>query len=79
MTSSASRGPYLVRARRPPSQGWKTFLRSHAAGIAAIDLFVVRTVSLKLLFGLVIFAARWLSKELNPALAANRSGLPIPG
>jgi hypothetical protein len=31
-----------------------TFLRNHAAGIASIDLFVVRTISFKLLYGLVI-------------------------
>jgi transposase InsO family protein len=40
--------------RRPRSQGWKTFLRNHAAGIASLDLFVVRTISFKLLYGLVI-------------------------
>jgi transposase InsO family protein len=45
---------YMVRHRRPPSQGWKTFLRNHAAGIASLDLFVVRTISFKLLYGLVI-------------------------
>jgi transposase InsO family protein len=45
---------YLVRRRRSPSQGWKTFLRNHAAGIASLDLFVVRTISFKLLYGLVI-------------------------
>src|ERR1700731_2331688 len=45
---------YMVRCRRPPSQGWKTFLRNHAAGIASLDLFVVRTISFKLLYGLVI-------------------------
>jgi hypothetical protein len=28
--------PYMVRRHRPPSQGWKTFLRNHAAGIAAV-------------------------------------------
>ena len=38
-------GRYMVRRRRPPSQGWKTFLRNHAAGIASLDLFVVRTIS----------------------------------
>jgi hypothetical protein len=32
---------YMARRRGPPSQGWKTFLRNHADGIAAIDLFVV--------------------------------------
>jgi transposase InsO family protein len=47
-------GRYMVRRRRPPSQGWKTFLRNHADGIASLDLFVVRTISFKLLYGLVI-------------------------
>jgi hypothetical protein len=41
-------------ARVPPSQGWKTFLRNHADGIVAMDLFVVPTVSFRLLFGLLI-------------------------
>ena len=47
-------GRYMVRRRRPPSQGWKTFLRNHIDGIASPDLFVVRTISFKLLYGLVI-------------------------
>ncbi|HLM79751.1 MAG TPA: hypothetical protein VE957_23085 [Terriglobales bacterium] len=45
---------YMARRQGPPSQGWKTFLRNHAAGIASVDLFVVRTISFKLLYGLVI-------------------------
>lgn len=45
---------YMARRRRPPSQGWKTFLRNHADGIAAMDLFVVPTVSFRLLYGLLI-------------------------
>ena len=45
---------YMTRRQGPPSQGWKTFLRNHAAGIASVDLFVVRTISFKLLYGLVI-------------------------
>ena len=40
---------YMVRPRRPPSQGWKTFLRNHADGIASMDLFVVPTISFQLL------------------------------
>jgi hypothetical protein len=39
----------MSRGAGPPSQGWKTFLRNHAAGISSIDLFVVRTISFKLL------------------------------
>jgi transposase InsO family protein len=45
---------YMMRRLGPPSQGWKTFLRNHADGIASLDLFVVRTISFKLLYGLVI-------------------------
>ncbi len=45
---------YMTKRQGPPSQSWKTFLRNHAAGIASIDLFVVRTISFKLLYGLVI-------------------------
>src|SRR6266849_7787403 len=45
---------YMTRKQGPLSEGWKTFLRNHIAGIASIDLFVVRTISFKLLYGLVI-------------------------
>lgn len=52
--SESTVGRYTIRIGRPRSQGWKTFLRNHAPGIAATDLFVVRTISFKLLYGLVI-------------------------
>jgi hypothetical protein len=45
---------YMARRRDPPSQGWKTFLHNHAGGIAAMDLFVVPTISFRLLYGLLI-------------------------
>jgi hypothetical protein len=47
---------YMARRRGPPSQGWKTFLRNHADGVAAMDLFVVPTVSFRLLYGLLIMS-----------------------
>jgi Integrase core domain len=75
---------YMVRTRRPPSQGWKTFLRNHADSIAAIDLFVVPTVSFRLLYGLLIMGhvrrqilwlgvtahptAEWIANQLTQAL-----------
>jgi hypothetical protein len=40
---------YMVRGRSP-SQGWKTFFRNHAQAIAAIDLFVVPTLTFERLF-----------------------------
>jgi transposase InsO family protein len=52
--SESTVGRYMIKIGRPRSQGWKTFLRNQAAGIAALDLFVVRTISFKLLYGLVI-------------------------
>ncbi len=45
---------YMTRRQGPPSQSWKTFLRNHAAGIASIDLFVVRSICFKLLYGLIV-------------------------
>jgi hypothetical protein len=31
--------------RRPPSQRWRTFLSNNADGIAAVDLFVLPTIT----------------------------------
>src|ERR1700746_2213425 len=45
---------YMARRRGPPSQGWQTFLHNHADGIAAMDLFVVPTITFRLLYGLLI-------------------------
>jgi transposase InsO family protein len=45
---------YMVKRREPSSQGWKTFLHNHADGIAAMDLFVVPTISFRLLYGFLI-------------------------
>jgi hypothetical protein len=45
---------YMARRRRPPSQGWKTFLLNHADGIASMDLFLVPTISFRLLYGVLI-------------------------
>jgi hypothetical protein len=40
---------YMARRRGSPSQGWKTFLNDSADGVAAMDLFVVPTISFHLL------------------------------
>jgi hypothetical protein len=62
---------YMARRRRPPSQGWKTFLHNHADAIAAIDMFVVPTISFGLLYGLVILRQSrrellWLGVTAHP-------------
>ena len=48
------RGQIYGAEKGPPSQGWKAFLRNHADGIVAMDLFVVPTISFRLLYGLLI-------------------------
>jgi transposase InsO family protein len=74
---------YMARRRGPPSQGWKTFLRNHADGIAAMDLFVVPTISFRPLYGLLIMGhgrrqilwfgvtahptAEWIANQLTQA------------
>ena len=74
---------YMARRRGSPSQGWKTFLRNHADGIAAMDLFVVPTVSFRLLYGLLIIghgrrqilwfgvtshpSAEWIANQITEA------------
>jgi hypothetical protein len=74
---------YMAKRRGPPSQGWKTFLRNHADGIAAIDLFVVPTILFRLLYGLLIMGhgrrhilwfgvtthptAEWIANQLTEA------------
>jgi hypothetical protein len=74
---------YMAKRRRPPSQGWKTFLRNHAGGIASIDMFVVPTISFRLLYGLLVLrhsrrellwlgvtahpSAEWIARQLTEA------------
>jgi hypothetical protein len=61
---------YMVKRRGPPSQGWKTFLHNHADGIAAMDMFVVPTISFRLLYGLLIPVC---TENLNPNVAVMKS------
>jgi hypothetical protein len=62
---------YMAKGRRPASPGWRTFISNHAEGIAALDLFVVPTMSFRLLFGLLILRhdrreMLWLAATAHP-------------
>ena len=46
--AQSSVAKYMVKRCGPPSPGWRTFLRSHAPDIAAIDLFVAPTIGFDL-------------------------------
>src|SRR5262249_57558397 len=66
-----------------PSQGWKTFFRNHAQAIAAIDSFVVPTLTFERLFAFLVLGhgrrqllwfgvtrhptAEWLARQITEA------------
>src|SRR3984957_18293913 len=81
--SQATVAKYMVRRRGTPSPTWRSFLRTQAAGIAAIDMFVVVSVSFRLLYVMIILThdrrkivrfdvtrhptAGWLSRQVTEA------------
>jgi transposase InsO family protein len=85
--AQSSVAKYMVKRRGPPSQGWRTFLRNHAPDIAAMDFFVVPTVSFDLLYALVIVrldrrdlawinvtaspTAEWVARQITEAFPWN--------
>jgi len=74
---------YMIKGRRPSHQTWRTFLRNHAAGIAAMDFLVVPTIGFRLLYALVILrhkrrqiisigvtdhpTAQWIARQIADA------------
>jgi transposase InsO family protein len=81
--AQSSVAKYMVRRSAPPIQGWRTFLCNHAPDIAAMDLFVVPTISFSLLYALVIVrldrrelvwvnvtaepTAEWIARQITEA------------
>ena len=81
--SQATVAKYMVRRRGRPSPTWRSFLRNQAAGIAAIDMFVVASASFRLLYVMIILAhdrrkivrfdvtwnptAGWLARQVTEA------------
>jgi Integrase core domain len=68
---AVERRKYMVKRRRPSSQGWRTFLRNHSPDIAAMDLFVVPTIDFEPLYALVIVrldrrALVWINVTAHP-------------
>jgi hypothetical protein len=76
--AQSSVAKYMVKRRRPPSQGWLTFLRNHAPDIAAMDFFVVPTIGFDLLYAFVIVQIErrdlvWITSQR----LRRRNGLPV--
>jgi putative transposase len=87
--SKSTVAKYMRRHPRPPSQTWRTFLTNHASQITAADLFVVPTLTFRLLLVLVILAhdrrrivhvavtehptAAWTAQQLRNAFSENEA------
>jgi len=81
--SQATVTKYMVRRRGTPSPTWRSFLCNHAQDIAAIDMFVVASISFRLFYVLIILGhdrrkiiraavtehptAAWLSRQVTEA------------
>ena len=48
---------YLIsRARRPPSQNWKAFLRNHLGSMVSVDFLTVPTLTLRVLYVFIVLS-----------------------
>jgi hypothetical protein len=81
--SQATVAKYMLRRRETPSPTWRSFLSNQAQGIAAIDMFVVASISFRLLYVMIILGhdrreiiraavtehptAAWLSRQVTEA------------
>jgi putative transposase len=81
--SQATVAKYMLRRPHSPSPTWRSFLRNHAPGIVAIDMFIVPSATFRLLFVMLILAhdrrkivrfdvtqyptAGWLSRQVTEA------------
>src|SRR5262249_20812291 len=80
---------YMAQNRDPSAQRWSTFLRNHAPHVAAMDLFVVPTISFIQLYVLVIVrlgrrelvwinvtrhpTAEWIARQITEAFPWNEA------
>ena len=60
-----------VHGQGEASQGWRTFISNNGEGIVALDLFVVPTLSFRLLFGMLVLRhdrreILWLGVTAHP-------------
>jgi transposase InsO family protein len=80
---------YMARDPKPPSQTWRTFLKNHAAQIAAVDFFTVSTITFRVLYVFLVLrhdrrrlvhfnvttspTARWAAQQIVEAFPAEQA------
>ena len=79
----------MIRNRKPPSQGWRTFLENHSKDIIATDFFTLPTATFRVLFVLVVLShdrreilhtnvtespkAEWTARQVIEAMGLNEA------
>jgi transposase InsO family protein len=87
--STSTIAKYMDRSGRPPSQTWRSFLRNHIEGIAAVDFFTVPTALFQVLYVWVVLrharrkivhfnvtahpTAAWLAQQLREAFPMDQA------
>ena len=66
---------YLAVYPLAPPPGWRTFLRNHMHDAAAIDMFVIISLSFRLLFAMVIIG---LSSTITPMHSYGKPSSAVP-
>jgi len=80
---------YLVRARRPPSPSWRTFLENHLNTLVSVDFFTVPILRFQILYVFLVLAhdrrrilhfgvtahptAKWTAQQLREAFPWDRT------
>jgi len=54
--SQATVAKYMARYRKPPSQTWRTILENHVKQLVSVDVFLVSTVSFRILYVFIVLA-----------------------
>src|SRR5919199_6875463 len=85
--SQATVARCMLRRPKAPSPSWRSFLHNHMDGMAALDMFIVATVTFQLLYVLVVLGhdrrkiihvavaqhptADWLARQITEAFPWN--------
>ncbi len=80
---------YMVHRPKPPSPGWRSFLKNHAHSLAAVDFFTVPTVTFQVLYVFLVLrhdrrrvvhfnvtsnpTPAWVTEQIRVAFAATEA------
>jgi hypothetical protein len=66
--SQAKLGRHMLRRPKEPCSTWRSFLKNHMTDIAAVDMFVVAAMTLKLLYTVVVLDDNYRIRDASYGL-----------